>query len=64
MEGTFVTSKDGSPLPYTSWYSGEPNNSGGEENCITLWTGLKKWIDSTCDMTYAAVCEIPWEEWL
>ena len=33
--GAFVW-VDGSPVEYTDWFSGEPNNLGGDETCIQM----------------------------
>ena len=39
---------DNTPVKYTSWLSGEPNNVN--EGCvINNWTP-KKWIDASCDL--------------
>lgn len=45
-EGTYYW-YDGSPVVYTSWRGGEPNNSGGNENCTQIFPdGL--WNDLNC----------------
>lgn len=41
-EGTFVW-VDGSPVTYTNWNTGEPNNVGNED--YTILTGTGKWND-------------------
>lgn len=49
--------EDGSPVAYTRWAPGEPNNEAGDENCTVIWgPGLKgfpdflsKWNDAPCD---------------
>lgn len=49
---------DGSPLgDWTNWASGEPNNAGGNENCVSLTSGA--WNDTACNQNRASVCEIP-----
>ena len=50
---------DGSSLTYTSWYSGEPNNSGGSEDCAEMFsTSLGwKWNDAPCTTSYRYICE-------
>jgi len=46
---------------YTHWNAGEPNNHGGEEECVALW-GLKnaygKWNDSACGDKKRYICQI------
>merc|ERR1719412_474274 len=40
---------DNSPVKYTSWSSGEPNNVN--EGCvINNWNGNKEWIDASCEL--------------
>ena len=40
---------DNTPVKYTSWLSGEPNNVN--EGCvINNWNGNKEWIDASCEL--------------
>ena len=56
-EGTWVYASDGSPLEYTNWNQGEPNNSG-DEDCgeIGYFTG-NLWNDYKCATLLGSVCE-------
>eukprot|EP00058_Branchiostoma_floridae_P003440 XP_002588928.1 hypothetical protein BRAFLDRAFT_89117 [Branchiostoma floridae] len=58
-EGSFEW-VDGSALgTYHSWGPGEPNNSGGEEDCISYVVGWKgKWNDNTCDLLLYYICQV------
>lgn len=59
LEGTFVWS-DNTPLGYTAWAGGEPNNSGGNENCGHLWDAAGgEWNDIPCDVNMNYVCRLP-----
>ncbi|XP_015204489.2 hepatic lectin-like [Lepisosteus oculatus] len=57
-EGTWVW-VDGTNLTVSFWHAGEPNNSGGQENCVELLTTLAKWNDLPCSMVRQYVCEKP-----
>ena len=47
QEGNFVW-YDGRPVTYTNWASGEPNNSGGNEDCVQIFPdGM--WNDLNCN---------------
>ncbi|XP_038144842.1 ladderlectin-like [Cyprinodon tularosa] len=49
---------DGSPLDFTLWNAGEPNNAGGTEPCVhTNWGPVKKWNDKVCAEKYSFVCK-------
>ena len=48
-EGAYVWS-DGSSVDYTNWNSGEPNQSGGEEDCTNMWQS-GYWNDLPCEST-------------
>ncbi|XP_004713031.1 pulmonary surfactant-associated protein D [Echinops telfairi] len=54
-EGTF-TYLTGEPLAYTNWVPGEPNNNGGAENCVEIFTN-GKWNDKNCGEQRLVVCE-------
>lgn len=58
QEGTFVWT-DGSPVDFTAWNEGEPNNAG-EEDCANLpvWSG-GLWNDLACDAPRPYICRMP-----
>jgi hypothetical protein len=58
-EGTFVWT-DGSPLTFSAWNDGEPNNWGDGEDCVHLgvWAG-GRWNDMACETAMAYVCALP-----
>ncbi|XP_004583581.2 pulmonary surfactant-associated protein D [Ochotona princeps] len=54
-EGTF-TYPTGEPLVYSNWAPGEPNNNGGSENCVEIFSN-GKWNDKVCGEQRLVVCE-------
>jgi len=56
---------DGSPVTYTNWDDGEPNNEyhGGYEDCVVLWLGYWQenseflWNDYPCHYLESFVCK-------
>ena len=40
-EGAWKWSSSGTPLSYTNWASGKPNNSGNDEDCLVLMANLE-----------------------
>ncbi|XP_043241658.1 C-type lectin lectoxin-Enh5-like [Amphibalanus amphitrite] len=51
---------DGTPVDYTSWKNGEPNNRWGKEDCVTLYKLIipGKWNDRVCTGQYPFLCQI------
>jgi len=50
---------DGSPVSYTNWEPGEPNNSGWwGEDCAEMW-GDGLWNDASCWDDNGMICEGP-----
>ena len=49
---------EGRDQVYTNWNSGEPNNSGGNENCALMYTNTAGWNDASCSSNHDFVCEI------
>ena len=55
-EGTFVYDSDSSPLSFTNWKSGEPNNANSGEDCAIV-NFYGKWVDLHCtDYKRSTVC--------
>lgn len=49
IEGTWMWSADDSVLDYIDWYKTEPNNLGGNEDCLELSAGHNwMWNDVSC----------------
>lgn len=60
IEGNFEW-VEGSPVNYSNWNPGEPNNLG-DEDCTELYVGGGaggKWNDAPCSYSKAAIIEIP-----
>ena len=55
-EGKFV-GVDGAPLGYANWAKGQPDDSGGGEDCVTLTLGDGKWNDVGCGKPLPYLCE-------
>nr|XP_034345452.1 low affinity immunoglobulin epsilon Fc receptor isoform X6 [Arvicanthis niloticus] len=56
MEGEFLWT-DGSPMSYSNWNPGEPNNGGQGEDCVMM-RGSGQWNDAFCRSYLDAwVCE-------
>ncbi|EFB26942.1 hypothetical protein PANDA_011438, partial [Ailuropoda melanoleuca] len=54
-EGKF-TYPTGEPLVYSNWAPGEPNDNGGSEDCVEIFTN-GKWNDKNCREQRLVVCE-------
>jgi hypothetical protein len=57
IEGQWVW-EDGSPVSYTSWGDGEPNDAGGAEDCGNIGQYMPMtWNDEVCSTPAAYICE-------
>ncbi|XP_072174206.1 macrophage mannose receptor 1-like [Diadema setosum] len=61
-EGLF-TWADGSPVFHTNWATNEPNNWGGQENCVHMYGSdgalPGTWNDAECTQQYYSLCQRP-----
>ncbi|MCB9743586.1 MAG: VCBS repeat-containing protein [Alphaproteobacteria bacterium] len=48
---------DGTQPGFQAWGEGEPNDSGGNEDCAHLSGGGATWNDRSCDSALGALCE-------
>jgi len=55
-EGTWVWST-GETFAYSNWEDGEPNNSNGDEDCVSASGTSGTWNDVACSTAAAFVCE-------
>ncbi|XP_016522018.1 ladderlectin-like isoform X1 [Poecilia formosa] len=56
QERTWLWS-DGSPMIYTNWCRGQPDNWKGNQNCVVMnYQDNKCWDDHTCDVSLPSVC--------
>ena len=55
-EGTWLW-VDGTSAAFTNWYSGEPNDSGGEDCAATNFGAYGYWNDYPCTYSLPFVCE-------
>lgn len=49
---------DGTPLGWSMWAPGEPNDSGGVEDCVHFF-GTPEWNDIDCEVAMGVLCELP-----
>ncbi|XP_039505349.1 macrophage mannose receptor 1-like [Pimephales promelas] len=47
---------DQSNSSFRNWYTGEPNNQGGNENCTVIIKNEGQWFDISCNRQFPFVC--------
>ena len=46
------------PIGYDDWFPGQPNNDGGEQDCMQLYGNYHyHWDDNECEKTNPFICE-------
>ncbi|XP_051565490.1 ladderlectin-like [Myxocyprinus asiaticus] len=56
QDGQWLRS-DGTTFDYTNWYTTEPNNNGGPENCLEInWASNRCWNDLSCSFATGYIC--------
>ena len=56
VEGEFVYASSREEVTVTDWYTGEPNNYGGNENCVHF-DYSEIWNDDRCSKKHSFICE-------
>ncbi|KAM4037635.1 CD209 antigen-like protein 2 [Anomaloglossus baeobatrachus] len=51
---------DGSPLTFSAWNEGEPNNDRNNEHCAEIMGGVQLWNDLSCDRSQQFICKGVW----
>ncbi|XP_076116628.1 perlucin-like protein [Mytilus galloprovincialis] len=57
VEGEFRWTNDQEVVSYKNFKSGQPNNSGAKEDCVSLYSSDGTWYDKPCTKTYKYICE-------
>ena len=57
LESSFKWS-DGSPVQYTNYMPGEPNDVFQQEDCVEMLKGSATWNDNHCNRQNPYICKI------
>ncbi|VDI10872.1 low affinity immunoglobulin epsilon Fc receptor [Mytilus galloprovincialis] len=58
IEGVWMWASTDKAFNYTDWSPGQPDNGGGNENCLPMHAGYGlKWNDKQCKTAYRFICE-------
>ncbi|XP_037810569.1 C-type lectin 37Db-like [Lucilia sericata] len=59
VEGKFFWYNTGEAIKYADWSAGQPDNMGGNEDCVHLWHLTKKYQmnDARCNMAMNYICQ-------
>ena len=55
-EKVMVSISDLKRPSYANWVKGEPNNDGGNEDCVVYGTNYRGWNDISCSTKIRFVC--------
>ncbi|CAH1779946.1 unnamed protein product [Owenia fusiformis] len=48
---------DRTPTDYVNWNKGEPNDWGGAERCVNMYSKTGYWNDEQCNMPHSFICK-------
>ncbi|XP_075063033.1 perlucin-like protein isoform X2 [Mixophyes fleayi] len=51
---------DGTPLSFSAWDVGEPNNDKDNEHCAEILGGVQTWNDRSCEDKQGYICKGVW----
>ena len=49
---------DGSTWAYTNWKTGEPNDIGGDDDCVERYQSSRNWNDNNCYAARPFICKM------
>ncbi|KAL5011335.1 hypothetical protein ScPMuIL_009886 [Solemya velum] len=50
---------DGTPVLIQTWSRGQPNDLGGQQDCVSLFSSQGKWNDENCLLRKNWICKLP-----
>lgn len=54
--GTWISQEKGYGMGETNWASGQPDNAGGNQGCVSINPAAQKWYDNNCANMYSVAC--------
>ena len=61
QENIWKWHSSGSIFNYTNWSTGQPDNWGGSQDCLKMWSKAShnyKWDDDDCTDKFRPICQI------
>ncbi|OWF53230.1 Perlucin [Mizuhopecten yessoensis] len=58
VEGEWIWMSTQAPISVTNWNTGEPNDLGGQEDCLEIIPPTGLWNDILCSVQQGFICEM------